>query len=218
VIQLTNRKLIKINDEKLCRRLSGAERRSENQEALILEVRDRLRENNNLVSIGNSLATKIADILGLEWFLQLSSDLKSLMERIYAMNVATYRTVVDMQSNLSSHLEKALIQEPFLLEDAIGRISPEHMSFISSWEAFDAVLELRFRGVQGYSKVRNGKYILQEHATQREIRRSRPWEVSFLPGQRIDMAMILKTGLRRSHHRPLTPDAELLLRNSRTPT
>lgn len=111
------------------------------------------------------------------------------MRRIFAINIATYKAVMDIQRGLPSHLERCLIQEPFILEDAIGRITPVHLQFINSWDAFDAVLELRFRGVQGYERVRNRQYILQEHSTRRDISRSRIWEAAFLPGQKIEMSM-----------------------------
>jgi hypothetical protein len=173
--------------------LACSEQSSKTQDALIVEVRDRLKENNSLISIGNTVTTKIADTLRLDWFRKLGSELKSLMERIFTTNVATYKAVIALQAGLPSHLERSMIQEPFILEDAIGRISPVHMQFISSWEAFDAVLELRFRTVQGHKKVKNKEYIVQEHATRREIRRNRPWEVSFLPGQRVDMSLVFES-------------------------
>jgi hypothetical protein len=173
--------------------LTNSEQRSETQDALIVEVRDRLKENNSLISIGNTVTTKIADTLRLDWFRKLGSELKSLMERIFTTNVAIYKAVVSLQAGLPSYLERSMIQEPFILEDAIGRMSPVHMQFISSWEAFDAVLELRFRTVQGHKKVKNKEYVIQEHVTRREIRRNQPWEVSFLPGQRVDMSLVFES-------------------------
>lgn len=173
--------------------MTHSEQRSETQDALIVEVRDRLKENNSLISIGNTVTTKIADTLRLDWFRKLGSELKSLMERIFTTNVAIYKAVVALQAGLPSHLERSMIQEPFILEDAIGRMSPVHMQFISSWEAFDAVLELRFRSVQGHKKVKNKEYVIQEHVTRREIRRNQPWEVSFLPGQRVDMSLVFES-------------------------
>jgi hypothetical protein len=172
--------------------MAGSNERSQNQGALILEVRDRLRENNSLIEKANATTTKIGDTLRLDWFRRLASELKSLMQRICAINVATYKVVMAIQTGLPSHLERLLIQEPFILEDAIGRISPVHMQFISSWEAFDFVLEKRFQKVQGYQKVKNREYVIQEHATRREIQRNFPWEVSFLPGQRVDMSLIFE--------------------------
>jgi hypothetical protein len=114
------------------------------------------------------------------------------MRRIFIINIATYRAVIDIQSGLPSRLERSLYEEPFILEDAIGRIAPVHMQFISSWEMFDSVLELRFRDIQGYKKVQNKEYVFQENSTRREIDRSRPWVASFLPGQNMVMSMLFE--------------------------
>ena len=102
------------------------------------------------------------------------------MRKIFAMNVATYNAIMDMRGQLPSHLERSLFQEPFILEDGIGRIAPVHMQFITSWEAFDSVLEMRFRGMQGHQMVQNKEYVIQENATRREIGRSHPWVRIFL--------------------------------------
>lgn len=122
--------------------------------------------------------------------MQLSTELKYLMRKIFRLNVQTYTSVMRIESMLSSHLERTLVQEPFILEDAIGRLAPVHMQFISSWEAFDAVLELRFQNLPGYRKIKRKEFVLQDHATTQEINRSYPWEASFLPGQRVDMSML----------------------------
>jgi len=62
--------------------------------------------------------------------------------------------------------------------------------FVSSWAAFDAVLDLLFRDAPGCKKVQNKKYKFQEHSTKRDIARTRPWGASFLPGQKINMSLI----------------------------
>ena len=114
------------------------------------------------------------------------------------MNIAIYRAVVSLQASLPCHLEKTMFQEPFILEDAIGRMSPVHTQFVDPWEAFGAVLEPRFQKCQGYRKVKNKEYVIQEHATRRDIRRSKPWGISFLPGQRFDMSLIFETPKRKN--------------------
>ena len=112
------------------------------------------------------------------------------MRKIYFVHISTYNAVVDIRGRLPSQLERVLYQEPFILEDGIGRIAPVHMQFICSWEAFDSVLELRFRNMQGYTMVQNKEYVIQESSTRREIDRSFPWEASFLPGQKVVMSML----------------------------
>lgn len=163
---------------------------SSQQTALFQEVRDQLRENNALVSASNAIVSKVKDALRLDWVAQFGTDIKEFMTKIITINLATYHTVISIQGIITGGLQRSLNYEPFILEDAIGRIAPVHMQFINSWEAFDAVLELRFRKLQGHTKVRRQEYVLQEHTTHREISRTREWEGSFLPGQKIEMSFI----------------------------
>lgn len=178
-------------DRKMVERLTESENKAEEaqkkQSSGMTDVKDRLEENNRLIS---TVVTKMSEALRFQWFHQLGSDLKYLMNKIFRTNIATYEAVVAIQRVLPSHLERTMFRDPFILEDAIGRISPVHMDFVNSWEALDAILCLRFQDVQGFKKVRNKEYILQEHATKREIVRTRPWEIAFLPGQRVDMSLI----------------------------
>lgn len=61
--------------------------------------------------------------------------------------LATYNALVAIQQSLSSPLEHvSIIEEPFILDDAIGRISPIHLQFVTSWKASDAILCVRFEG------------------------------------------------------------------------
>lgn len=181
------------NDKKLNSRLGDSETKAKNemqkQTSLIMDVQERLRENNSLIS---AITMKVTDSLRFQWFRQLGVELKNMMNRIFRTNVATYEAVIAIQRVLPSHCERAMFRDPFILEDAIGRISPVHMDFVNSWDAFDAILRLRFQNFQGYDKVQKREFIFQEHATRREIARSRPWECAFLPGQRIDMSFVFK--------------------------
>lgn len=156
---------------------------------MLVQVKERLEENNALILATNSIATKVKDALQLQWVHQLRDELKGFMQRIITINIATYNAVIAIQGSLSGSLERSLIQEPFILEDAIGRVSPIHMQFINSWEAFDSVLDKRFQNIQGHKKIKNKEYTLQEHASRKDIVRTRPWEGAFLPGQRVEMSL-----------------------------
>ena len=163
---------------------------SNRQNVLIQQVRDRLEESNALVSASNAIASKFREALTLNWFQRFGAEMKEMMVRIININLATYNTVLSIQRVISGGLQRSLNHEPFILEDAIGRMSPVHMQFINSWDALDAVLELRFRKIQGYAKVKRLEYTFQEHSTKRVISRTRNWEGAFIPGQRIDMSLI----------------------------
>ena len=143
------RKIHKISDQRLHARLNlseeSTESSSQEQRLLLKDANDKLDENNKQIRAGNAITLKLSEALSLDWVRQLGNELKTFMRKIFVVNRATYKAVMDIQTCLPSHLERTLYQEPFILEDAIGRIAPVHMQFINSWEAFDSVLELRFR-------------------------------------------------------------------------
>jgi len=184
------------------RRSHGLE--ADKQTSALEDVRKQLEENNSLIRKGNESLAQVAKVTRLQWVRQIGCDMKTMMSKIYAVNVAMYKTVLSIQAGLPSSLERALIQEPFILEDAIGRIAPVHIQFVNSWEAFDAVLELRFRDAPGYKKVQNRKYTFQEHGKKQDIVRTRPWDASFLPGQKINMSLIYK-GVEEERTGPVCP-------------
>jgi hypothetical protein len=76
------------------------------------------------------------------------------MQRIIAINISTYNTLISIQTTLSSKPERSLLQEPFILEDAIGCIAPVHIQFINSWDAFHAVLIRRCQDIQGFKGLK----------------------------------------------------------------
>lgn len=153
----------------------------------LLEVLQSSIDRNTEVTKSHTILIK--DFMKLDWLRTLASDLKGLVGKIFFVNLATFRIVSELRASLPSHLDRCLIQEPFLLEDAIGREAPVHLQFINSWDAFYAVLEARFRDLQGYNKVKRKEFVLQERATRRDISRAGSWEGSFLPGQRVDMSI-----------------------------
>ena len=118
---------------------------STEQQLLLGIVKDKLEENNKQIRAGNAVTLKLSEALRLDWVRQLGTELKSFMQKVFVMNVVTYKAILDVRRCLPSHLERSLYQEPFILEDAIGRIAPVHMQFITSWEAFDSVMRLRFQ-------------------------------------------------------------------------
>jgi hypothetical protein len=168
------------------------EARTSDQQTLLLDIRDRINNATHHITSGSVTLSKIADALRLDWLRQLGSELKLLMHRVVATNIATYHAVISLQTALPSRLERTLIEEPFILEDPIGRIAPVHLQFVTSWDAFNSVLEIRFHNLQGFKKIKNKQYGLQEKATQRDIDQSRAWERAFLPGQRIEMSFVFR--------------------------
>jgi hypothetical protein len=165
------------------------------QDQKLKEIEDRLKHVNRLIDTGNNLTMKIAQQARITWLSKLGQDLKNMMYNIITINLATYSAVTEIGRKLSDHqlfVTNAPKERIFYLEDAIGRVFPITLQFITSWDVFNAVLEIQFRGIQGLKKVLKKEYILQNRATGRDIDSSKPWERLFLPGQRVDMSMILK--------------------------
>jgi hypothetical protein len=165
---------------------------AESHSTAITKVQKLVEDNNFLlISAATSNRSKrIFEALRFRWLQNIGSDLLQLMQKTYLVNIAMYKTMTSIQGLLPSYLERTLIQEPFILGDAIGRIVPLHLQFIPSWDAFDDVIEHRFRGVQGHEMILEKLWALQEMATSRDISRSTPWVTAFLPGQRIGMDLI----------------------------
>ena len=163
----------------------------EEQQCLLKDMKDQLRENNRLVRAGNTVTAKIMESLRLEWIQSLSLEVKKVMQSIFITPLLTYKIFRDSQGRLPSHLERRLYQEPFVLEDSHGRIKPIYMDCINSWDAFHAWIDVQFRELHGHKLVRDKDYVLHEEAVNRDIELGRPWESAFLPGQKIVMCMII---------------------------
>jgi hypothetical protein len=163
----------------------------ERQEFILRDMQRSMAVSHSLISGAVSTASKMGDTLG--WFRQLGIELKDFMRSIIKINVATYNAVISLQSAIPNYPERLLIQQPFVLEDVIGRVTPVDLQFINGWEALDAVLEARFRGLQGSRKTRAKEYIFQDKQTGREISREWRWEGAFVPGQHVEMSLVFKT-------------------------
>lgn len=108
------------------------------------------------------------------------------MLKVLKTNLQIYEMVLNMHVNLPQQIER---QQPVMFLDACGRLSPIHLEFISSAEAFLAVLKIRFQDA-GLRKIKRGQFALEEAGTKRTVDLGRPWHTCFLPGQKIDMSMV----------------------------
>jgi hypothetical protein len=94
---------------------------------------------------------------GLGWLRQLGFELKGAVSQIFTMSGMTLSAIQRIEQRLPSHSEMTLIRT-FILEDAIGRITRVDMDFVSSWDAFDAMLEGCFREFPGHKMVARKQY------------------------------------------------------------
>jgi hypothetical protein len=83
-------------------------------------------------------------------------------------------------------------QQPVYFEDAHGRVAPFHIEFINSFDAFQAVMEVRFRHVPGLKKVQNFEYAIHESSSKRKLDLTAPWDSIFLPGRKVNMSMVFR--------------------------
>jgi hypothetical protein len=133
----------------------------------------------------------IREDLKLGWLRQLGSELKGVVSQIFTMSGTTLSAIQRIEQRLPSHSEMTLIRT-FTLEDAIGRITRVDMVFVSSWDAFDAMLEGCFREFPGHKMVARKQYVFQDQKTNREIKRSIPWSGALVPGQYINVGLIFR--------------------------
>lgn len=171
------------------------------QEAALNTLRSEIQSNSALASSMTSMLRTMSQQF--TWFTNLLVSVKSLLSQGFRLNLATYRAVMSIQQSLGHSMDRTLIQDPFVLEDPLGRVAPVHLQFITSWNAFYAVLVTRFEGLPGHNKIERREFVLQERATGREISGNDPWEIAFRPGASVLMSLVfqrdVKTAEARSH-------------------
>lgn len=109
-----------------------------------------------------------------------NEDLRDIILKILKANVQIFDMVLNMQANLPQQVER---QQPVLFLDAFNRLSPVHLEFITSAEAFVAVLKVRFQDA-GLRKIERGQYSLEEACSNRKIDLQRPWHTCFLQAKK----------------------------------
>ncbi|ORX95829.1 hypothetical protein BCR34DRAFT_607832 [Clohesyomyces aquaticus] len=154
-----------------------------------------IKQNNDILKSQADLILTISQTVTGCTTRQQADDLRAIMLKVLATNMQIYRSVLDIHkinstAQIPPQIERQL---PVTFEDAHGRLAPLHVEFINSWDAFQAVLEVRFRDLPGLKKVQNREYSLSEPGGKRNLGLNAPFESSFLPGRRISMSMIFET-------------------------
>lgn len=103
-------------------------------------------------------------------------------------NVQLLSALKQLQDSLPPQV---LLQQPVMFTDALDRIAPIHLDWIDTWDAFLAVLEVRFTHL-GYNKIKRKEFALQDTATRIDLPFARPIDRCLKPGQKIDMSMIFQ--------------------------
>lgn len=175
---------------------------SQRHDDVLNEIQSRLDKVDRRVLAGNNLIHKMVMKARKTWFLQLGQELKALLLQTVAMNLVIYTSVEMIQSSIldlrqalptSTSLTTPLSHERvFYLKDAIGRVSTIPLNFITSYEAFTALLKVRFTNMPGFKKTMNWEYTLQNRATGKDVDIVQHWDSVFLPGLWFDMSMVFQ--------------------------
>lgn len=133
-----------------------------------------------------------------------------MVSGIFTISGTTLSAVRRIEERLP--IQDMTLNRAFTLEDALGRTTRIDMIFVSSWGAFDAMLEGCFRYFPGHKMVEIKQYIFQDQKANREIKRTMPWSGALVPGQLIYMGLLFK---RRSlKDRSFCPYCHLVLEQS----
>jgi hypothetical protein len=181
--------------------------KSSEQLALLGQLKRTLREQTKRLEAHSnttrSLAERMCDaripssilmlINGRKYFMTLGADLKAFMRRIWTLSFRSYNILLDLQTRVPPEFAQCWIQEPLILTDAIGRVAPVHLELINSWEVLESVLVARFRNIPGGErKIKHNEYALQDRKSLKDLERDLPFEACFMPGGKVDMAMIFQ--------------------------
>ncbi|KAG8533967.1 uncharacterized protein KY384_001710 [Bacidia gigantensis] len=193
LLQITNMRLSELKEQNLHSRLATADDNAlaSTKEVLVLlnEVKNHLRDNTKQIQAGNAETSKAIGSLRTDWLSTVNVELKGLLKSIFLAAFATYKIAVDVRKGLSTHLERWVCQQPFLLIDAHERHMPIHMDTINSWGAFDAWLEYRFKAKSGDEMVQNRQYVLHNSDANVDIDRDIPFEKAISAGSKLVMCM-----------------------------
>lgn len=138
----------------------------------------------------NYWRTAIPEIF--EWGRKLGEQLLGLVKFMVSQNLQIYHEVVAIRTTQYSRLERPIAEEFFTLEDAAGRIIPIHLRTVDSWDAFRLLLAIRFKDRKGACRVARNRYTLQEHGSRKTIEQNLPWDITFIPGQRVNMSVFCR--------------------------
>lgn len=94
------------------------------QSTQLNDIKDRIAHAQEGIDAGNSALGILSNALTLDWWRDLATDLQGLMRRAIAINMATYRAIMTVQSALPGLLERRLVDEPFILEGPLRSNSP----------------------------------------------------------------------------------------------
>ena len=163
----------------------------------LLELQDRISKNTWEICKGNSLGRRLCSRV--QWIGNLCGTLKEMLYCVIRGNCAVYqellclkRLMMSVPRSCPSSISGGEAEEPVMFEDACGAVVPLPLALVNSWEVFQDVLESRFRGRPGLSKLRRKEYGLREQGTDRRIPFDGGGDIrdALVPGTRIAQEML----------------------------
>lgn len=163
-------------------------------EARLTTLEIQMNTNGRLLQDSTTTLDTITNTLSLQWLRDLGDGIKVLLQQVYVICTATHQAIVSIQARLPSQAERSMVlgHQPIYFEDARGRMSRIHLDFVKTWDMFDNVLELHFAGIPGFKKVKSKCYVLRDRNTRQDISRDREFDLTFLPGQQVEMGLLFE--------------------------
>jgi hypothetical protein len=111
------------------------------------------------------------------------SELCSIITEVRESNLEIYRMVLKVQASLPAQVED---QKPVYFLDACDCPARIDLTWVNSWEAFFAVLGVRFKQ-RGLKIVEKKQFILEDAHSNKLIDSTCPFDGCFMPGRKINM-------------------------------
>ena len=156
------------------------------------EAQSLAKQNHNLLSTQADLIFMISQNIASCSTYQQAENLQLVILKVLDTNMKIYKIVSDIQTLQFQLPPQVDHQQPVYFEDAHGRIAPFYTEFISSFDAFQAVMEVRFYHVPGLKKVHNIEYTIQDSSSKRKLDLTASWDFIFLPGRTMTMSMVFR--------------------------
>jgi hypothetical protein len=161
-VQRNNHEKVELKLESLDEKL---EQTSKIQEAAITQLQSIVESGITRTQI--TLSDIQSDLKG-GWWQQIGTEFKCIVSQIFQMSGTTLDTVQRIKERLQSRSMAALART-FTFEDALGRVTQIDMVYVSSWDAFEGMLEACFRDCPGHDKVAKKDYVFQDQMTSEEL-------------------------------------------------
>ena len=141
------------------------------------------------------------------WKLKLiSNDLTGILSqtrqcleaarRTITINIRVFQMLLELRNILLAVPAQVERQRPVFLNDAAGRYSPFHLEFIKSWESLISVLSNNFKSIGTASqRIQDGNFTIHDAHTKKDIMLNAAWEDCFVPGQYVEMSMIIDNSI-----------------------